>query len=107
LGKQFSVTAKIDATIINSGSVRFRGTLIYGFFGNTKTVDIFNEVRQISINWSKSFSFSGSFSTSIYVPLPPPVSFIGISFGFSINYGISISLYGKGAAQIVNCVYTF
>lgn len=37
-GKKFSVTIKIEASIVNNNSIRFKGTMIYSLFGVTKTV---------------------------------------------------------------------
>lgn len=41
------------------------------------------------IHWSKGIKLSGSWNINFYIPLPPPVSALGINFGFSVSYSIS------------------
>lgn len=72
-----------------------------------KNVDIFNYLRQVDINWVKTYNLSGSYGASIYIPLPPPVSFLGINFAFNVNYNINVVIYTKGTPNVVNCIYTF
>lgn len=90
------MTIRIEATLLDYKNIRFKGTLIYYLFGNQKSVEIFNYVKAIAFNWSKSYDLGGSWSFSIYIPLPPPVSFLGINFSFGVSFGIHVDIFVKG-----------
>ena len=79
---------------------------MYSLFGNQKDVEIFNYLKDIAYNWSKSYDLGGSWSFSIYIPLPPPVSFLGINFSFGVSFSIHVDLYTKGN-PVKACAYTF
>jgi hypothetical protein len=67
---------------------------------------VFNYLKDIKFSWSSSYLLNGSWSFSIYIPLPPPVSFLGINFGFAVSFGLNIDLYAKGNPMAA-CVYNF
>lgn len=93
--------------MIDQKIVKFRGVIVYDVFGVKKNVQAFGYSRDISYNWSKGIKLSGSWNINFYIPLPPPVSALGINFGFSVSYSINGQFFAKGNPNIVSCVYNF
>jgi hypothetical protein len=38
LGKEFKVSIKVDASIVDNKNIRFKGVVIYELFGSSRTV---------------------------------------------------------------------
>jgi hypothetical protein len=73
------------------------GTLNYQIFGGVKSITIFNFIQSVSFAWNWSQTYSGNWAFSVYVALPPPVSFIGITFNFNVNWTVTVSLHTTGS----------
>ena len=97
-GKTIKVSILVVAKLIDNQVLSITGTIRLEFFGKTKDIVVFSRQQNVNFNWSYSHTFSGTWSFNIYIPLPPPVSFIGINFGFSVGYSIPISLSATGSA---------
>jgi len=97
-GKTIKVSILVVAKLVDNQLLVITGTIRLDFFGKKKDIVIFNRQQNVNFNWSYSHTFSGAWSFNIYIPLPPPVSFIGINFGFSVGYSIPINLSATGSA---------
>jgi hypothetical protein len=108
LGKTIKVSILVVAKLTNNNQVLvITGTLKFNFFGKTKDIVVFSRSQNVNFNWSYSNTISGTWSFNIYVPLPPPVSFMGINFGFSASYSIPIQLGANGvaSASVYTCTF--
>lgn len=97
----------INAFLLDGKNVRIKGGFVYGMFGNEKSVEIFNYVKDIALVWRESYDIGASWSFSIYIPLPSPVSFLGISFGFGVSFNNHIEVFVKGSPIITACAVQF
>ena len=97
-GKTIKVSILVVAKLIGNQVLSITGTIRLEFFGKTKDIVVFSRQQNVNFSWCYSHTFSGTWSFNIYIPLPPPVSFIGINFGFSVGYSIPISLSVTGFA---------
>lgn len=105
-GRQFNFRVNISAVLTdNNKNVRFRGVFIYDTFGNQKSLEIWNIVKDITLFWSESYLINGVWTFSLYVPLPPPVSFLGVNFKIRVNFYIPTRVYLHGNSTVSNCLY--
>lgn len=95
----------------NDQKLQCTGTFVYELFGNQRTIPVFNFIRSVSYSWSWSNQYRGNWGFNVYISLPPPVSFIGFTFRFNVNYVIDVNVnFNAGGANpyqvTVNCLAT-
>lgn len=61
LGKKFFVGIVVDAILVTTNTVKFRGTVVYTLFGISRTAEVFNHQKQINYNWGDSYTINGWF----------------------------------------------
>jgi hypothetical protein len=102
LGRTIKVSILVIAKLVNNQLLVVTGTLKLNFFGSQKNIVVFNRSQNVNFNWSFSNTITGNWSFNIFIPLPPPVSFLGINFGFAVSYSIPINLSSTGSASAPN-----
>ena len=101
MGKKIKVSILVEAKLTSNNQVLvITGTLKFDFFGKTKNIVVFNRSQNVNFNWSYTNSISGTWGFNFYIPLPPPVSFMGINFGFSATFTVDIKLSATGTAAV-------
>lgn len=94
-GKSFKTEIDVKCYILvlsNDQQIQCIGSLNYQLFGKVKSISVFSFKKSVSYAWSWSRQFKGTWAFSVYIPLPPPVSFIGLTFRFSVSYVIDVKI---------------
>lgn len=98
LGKKFKVSFNTKCDLITyTYDVKLKcvGRVNVQYFGQSKSVKVFEFLKSVSFTWSKSYGKSGSWGASIWIGLPKPINFIGLTLQIGLKYNLNLDLAGS------------
>ena len=65
------------------------------YFGQQKSVKVFDFTKSVSFAWSHDDDFNGNWGANIWIGLPKPLAWIGLSLKIELSYFIDLNLSGS------------
>ena len=91
-----TLRTKCDLLIYpNDVKVNCVGRVHVSYFGQQRSIEVFNIIKSVSFTWSHDENFSGNWGANIWIGLPKPLKWIGISLRIDLHYSVDLDLTGS------------